>query len=103
MALEQNDIKQRHRVGGILSFLLSLVASLLTTVALTPVDGADSIGLAASGFLFILSWVVAVAAILLGISSIQKTDSKKVFPILGVVISAVTVASPFALKAFDSI
>lgn len=105
--MDASPVDKKHSGMGIASFVISVVAAVLVFVLLvvagvmeaTTPGGIDeaSAGAVIVGLLIIALLGVDLVAIGLGIAALMQGGRKKVFPVLGLVFSCVTVVGTLLL------
>lgn len=108
-AQASTDVSAKHGGMGVAAFIVALVSAVMIFIlvivagvleATTP-GGMDEESVAAMtvGLLLMLFMLATLIAIGLSIAGLVQKNSKKVFPILGLIISLLTVVLTFGLMA----
>ena len=99
------QIALKHKGLGISSFVMSLIALILFFVSMVIVgvlraSNVDAhLAAGVIGLIMLLCFIISLVGIGLGIAGARDRESMKVFPVLGIVLGAVTVVIGVALLA----
>jgi hypothetical protein len=76
--------------NGVLSFLLGVIALSSVAIAVELTYQNDGQALVQYGMAVILSIIYSIVGLVLGIRSLQEKDIFRLFPILGIILNALT-------------